>query len=222
MKENFIHVCFVIDQSGSMFSSKEDVIGGFKSIIEEQRKVKDGSCSVSLYTFDDIVKEIYIGKDVNEVKDFEYVPHGCTAMNDGIGMAITNIGKWLNNMDEKDRPSKNLIVIMTDGMENMSKEYTLAQVREMIKHQTDKYNWTFMYVGADITTSSMADDLGIDVRSFSSKKNHFKNYATLNCATTAYRTAAPSACYAVMDSVLTQGCNDITEEYETELGKKID
>lgn len=222
MKENFIHVCFIVDQSGSMYDSKDDVVGGFKSIIEEQRNVKDGSCSVSLYTFDDSVKEIYVGKDVNDVEDFDYVPRGCTAMNDGIGMAITNIGKWLNDMDEKERPSKNLIVIMTDGMENASKEYTLSQVRDMIKHQTDKYNWTFMYVGADITTSKMADDLGISVRSFSSKKNYYKNYGTLNCVTTAYRTADPSASNVVMDSLLATRCNDITEEFENELGKKID
>lgn len=125
MKDNFIHVCFIIDESGSMFSSKEDVIGGFKTIIEEQKEEEKGHCAISLYTFEDKVKKIYVGKDVNEVNDLEYVPSGCTAMYDGIGTAITEIGKWLNGMKEEDRPSKNLIVIMTDGYENASKRIYL-------------------------------------------------------------------------------------------------
>ena len=60
MKDNFIHVCFIVDKSGSMFSSTHDVIGGFKSIVEEQRQVKDGKCAISLYTFDDNVNEVYV------------------------------------------------------------------------------------------------------------------------------------------------------------------
>ena len=71
MKDNFIHVCFIVDKSGSMFSSTDDVIGGFKSIVEEQRQVKDGKCAISLYTFDDYVNEVYVGKDVNEIEDFK-------------------------------------------------------------------------------------------------------------------------------------------------------
>ena len=62
MKANYIHVCFVIDKSGSMFSSIKDVEGGFKRIIEEQKQVKDGECSISLYTFNNEVEEVYLGK----------------------------------------------------------------------------------------------------------------------------------------------------------------
>ena len=136
MKENFIHVCFVIDESGSMCGSQSDVIGGFKRVIDEQKAIKDGTCSVSLFKFEDEVTEVYRGKDVNDVEyldEHTYKPGGCTAMNDGIGTAIDRIGKWLDGMKEEDKPEKNLIVIMTDGMENASKEYTGKQVRDMIK-----------------------------------------------------------------------------------------
>ena len=34
MKSNYTHICFVIDESGSMHSSKEDVEGGVKKIID--------------------------------------------------------------------------------------------------------------------------------------------------------------------------------------------
>ena len=97
MKDNFIHVCFIIDSSGSMWQSTDDVIGGFNRTIKEQKDVKNGKCSVSLFKFNDTVEEVYVGKDVNEIDGIEYKAGGCTAMNDGIGTAITKIGEWLRN-----------------------------------------------------------------------------------------------------------------------------
>ena len=58
MKDNFIHVCFIVDESGSMSLSKSDVIGGFENTINEQKELKDGKCAVSLFTFNSDVKQI--------------------------------------------------------------------------------------------------------------------------------------------------------------------
>ena len=142
-------------------------------------------------------------------------------MNDGIGTAITNIGKWLNDMSEDERPSKNLIVIMTDGYENASKEYTLPQVREMIKHQTDKYNWTFMYVGADVTTTKDAESLGIKAKSMSSKSDFKKSWEITNNAATLYRLSVDNAS-VMMDSYINTASAANTADYEHKLGKKLD
>ena len=220
MKANYIHVCFVIDKSGSMFSSIKDVEGGFKRIIEEQKQVKDGECSISLYTFNDVVEEVYLGKPIDEVKEIDYHPGGCTAMNDGIGTAIDNVGKWLNTMKEEDKPSKNLIVIMTDGLENASKEYTLQDVKDRIKHQEEKYNWTFMFLGADLTDTKDADELGLNYRSFTTKKNMFKNYDMINTATTLYRSAVASEAEVTMDSYLMAESAVLNNEFEEEMKKK--
>ena len=84
MKENFIHVAFVIDESGSMWTSKSDVIGGFKKVIDEQKAIKDGTCAVSIFKFSTNVEEVFIGKDVKDVEyltDESYNPDGLTAMN---------------------------------------------------------------------------------------------------------------------------------------------
>ncbi len=221
--ENYINLVFVVDESGSMYSSVSDVVGGFKRIVDEQRQVKDGKCTISLFTFENEVKEIYLGKDVNEIEEIDYHPGGCTAMNDGIGTAIDKIGKWLSDMKEEDRPSKTLVVIMTDGFENASKEYSLAKVKEMIKHQTEKYSWDFMYVGADITTTEAAKDLGISGKrmSMSSRGNLGNSYSMLSKATTLYRCASADSAAATMDSYLTTASSEITSEYENELGLKI-
>lgn len=222
MKDNYIHVCFIIDESGSMYSSKDDVIGGFKNTINEQKELKNGKCSVSLFTFNSDVKKVYIGKDVNDVEIIDYHPNGMTAMNDGIGIAIDSVGKWLSNMDESERPSKNLIVIMTDGAENNSKEYTFEKVREMIKHQEDKYNWSFIYMGTDLTNMKDVESLGIKMSAFSTRSDLYKNYSVVNEATKLYRCAKTSAeAYATMDSWLETETNKMSDEYENKTGIKL-
>ena len=225
MKENFIHVCFVVDKCGSMYSSKNDVIGGFKKVIDEQKAMKEGQCSVSLFTFNGAVREDYLGRDVREINGLDdYEPGGMTAMNDGIGNAIDRVGEWLRDMPESERPEQNLIVIMTDGEENSSHKYTLARVKEMIQHQTEKYSWRFMYIGTDITTTKDADDLGIKMSAFSSRSNYGQSYDIINSATRAYRMSkgiSTASKLANMDCSLTADADALTSATETELGVKI-
>ena len=226
MKENFIHVCFVIDESGSMFGTENDIIGGFRSVIDEQKNVEKGKCAVSLYKFNSKVTEIYVGKDVNDVDYLDedsYKPGGCTAMNDAIGTAIDNIGKWLNGMDEDEKPEKNLIVIMTDGEENASVEYSFEKVKEMIKHQEEKYNWTFMYLGTDISDGAYAQSYGLGNRLYSTKDNITASYGMINSITATYRrfTGSTEDRYQVFTSDLCASIENLNEEYEKETGNKI-
>ena len=226
MKENFIHVCFVIDKSGSMYASKEDVIGGFQKVIDEQKATQTGQCSVSLFTFNGAVKEEYLGRDVSEISGLlDYSPDGMTAMNDGIGTAIDRVGEWLRDMPEHERPEQNLIVIMTDGQENASHKYTLSRVQEMIKHQTDKYSWRFMYIGTDITTTKDADTLGITMNAYSSRSNYSKSYDMINSSVCCARNMAKGMSYsqklATMDSFLNEEADKLTAETEAELGIEI-
>ncbi|MBP5457690.1 MAG: VWA domain-containing protein [Paludibacteraceae bacterium] len=187
MKDNYIHLCFVIDESGSMIDSTSDVVGGFKKLVDEQKAVKDGKCSISLYTFASKVNEVFVGKDVSEVKELVYNPGGLTSMNDGVGTAIDATGKWLESLDEAERPSKVLMVIMTDGRENNSHEYTMSRVKEMIKHQEEKYSWSFMYLGADLNDMDDAYSMGMKYKAAFSKNSFGKVYGALTESTTHYR-----------------------------------
>lgn len=218
MKDNFIHVCFIIDKSGSMYGSENDVIGGFKKVIDEQKANLNGSCSVSLYEFDSKVTKHFVGLDISLVNEnLEYIPGGCTAMNDAIGTAITEIGAWLRNMPENERPCKNLIVIMTDGEENSSKEYSLKQIQDMIKEQTEKYSWEFIYLGTDITSTKDADELGINHRGYTTKDNHTSHYDFVTSSLNSYRTK-DIAC-ATMDMVAE--LDVMNKKYEKETGFKV-
>jgi uncharacterized protein YegL len=211
-----------------MYPSREDVVGGFNKTIEEQKAIKDGKVTVSLYTFNDTVKEEYLGVDINDIDKFHYSPDGMTAMNDGIGTAIDNVGKWLYKKDKanEEMPGKTLVVVMTDGMENFSKEYSLKQVQDKIKEQTEKYSWEFIYMGTDITTTKAADDLGFKFKTFNSRAKLSKNYSIIDSAVKCYRSMAATgasladttlAFCATLDEEATRN----TKDFEDALGTKI-
>lgn len=223
MKPNFIHVCFIIDSSGSMYQSVNDVRGGYAQTIKDQLALEEGECAVSLFTFETHVHEHYVLKDIKEVeREIEYSPSGWTAMNDGIGTAITRIGKKLAEMPEDERPSQNLIVIMTDGEENASTEYNFLQIKEMIKEQTEKYSWKFVYFGTDLTNAKDVNNLGIKSRGFSSRSNMYSNYDVVNNAVKTYRMSDSNIAAATMDSYITTATYSMSEEYEKTTGIDVD
>ena len=211
MKSNLLHICFVLDESGSMYNSIDDVIEGFQKLIDEQKKEKNGECIISLYRFSNTVKKDYIGKPVDEVPRLTYSPWGCTAMNDGVGTAIDEIGKWLSDMDESERPSKNMIVIMTDGKENASKEYDFDVVKKKIKHQEEKYSWTFVYMGTNLQDLRDANRLGIKMRSVSDSRNITANYSYIDTYATALRNGNTAA-----DALLARQLREDTTRYQVE------
>lgn len=228
LNNKWINLVFCIDSSGSMSGSESDVVGGFRGVIDEQKENKDGKVTVSLYTFSDKVQEKYLGVDINDIGEFTYRPFGCTAMNDGIGTAIDSVGKWLYERDIKgdEMPGKTLFVVMTDGQENASVEYTLKQVKDKIREQTDKYSWEFIYMGTDITTSKDSDELGFKHSTYSSKSKLSSNYNVVNQATTAYRCAATRGFSlveldGVMEATLQAEAAANTSEFEKEIGAKI-
>lgn len=221
MKENLIHLCFIIDESGSMWGSENDVVGGFNSLVEEQKKVENGECLVSVYRFASEAKKEFIGKPVSEISGLTYHPGGGTAMNDGIGKAIHEIGVWLNDMDESERPSKNMIVIMTDGEENMSTEYTLEKVKEMIKHQEEKYNWSFVYMGTNVTSLDDARELGISLMSVSDRANITKNYGNINSYASSFRATKSLADVQLVNSLFKEELEADTKKYEASNNVKV-
>lgn len=219
MKDKLIHVCFVIDSSGSMSGSEKDVIGGFEKTIKEQKEVKDGECIVSLYEFASSVKQVYLGKKLDEVNGLDYNVGGMTRLWDGLGTAIDDVGKWLADMPEEERPSKNLIVVITDGGENSSTEYRLKDIRDRIKEQTEKYNWSFIYLGNDLSDAKDADDIGIKFKGFTTKKKFYNNYDVISTGVTAYRCAANiSEASLALDSSITKSMNTLNAEYKEDTG----
>lgn len=163
MKENLTELVFILDRSGSMTGLESDTIGGFNSMIEEQKK-EPGDAYVTTVLFDHEYKLLHDHVDLKEIApitDKEYHPRGTTALLDAVGRTINDIGVRLNDTPEEERPSKVIFVITTDGYENASKEFSKAKVKEMIEHQQSKYSWVFMFLGANMDAVSEAGSLGI-------------------------------------------------------------
>lgn len=161
-KANSTEIVFVLDRSGSMETIAADMKGGFDSFIQEQKKVP-GECRVSLVSFNTTLDVVYEGLMLAAVPKLELYPRGGTALFDAVGVAITSTGARLANMPEAERPAKVLFVIITDGEENSSREYTKNQVAELVAHQQKKYSWDFIFLGANLDAAKAASDLNIAV-----------------------------------------------------------
>ncbi len=163
MRENLTELVFILDRSGSMSGLESDTIGGFNSMIAKQQK-EEGEAIVSTVLFDDqcdvIHDRVPIG-DVKRLTEDEYYVRGCTALLDAVGGAIHHIGNVHKYAREEDRPAKTLFVITTDGLENASKNYTFKDVKKMIGRQQEKYNWEFLFLGANIDAIEVAGNMGI-------------------------------------------------------------
>ena len=208
-----------------MTSSIDDVKGGFKRIIEEQKANTEGECAVSYFDFNSTVTEIYRGKDVKDINsDLDYIPAGMTALMDGVGIAIDTIGKWLNSMSEDEKPEQNLIVIITDGGENFSKEYSASRVREMIKHQQDKYSWNFVFLGADLNNVKDAIDLGIATRGVTTKSTLGKSYDIINSSISLYRNTSGTKDQKLdtVNTYLSNSVDTMNDAYRKATGINID
>jgi uncharacterized protein YegL len=157
-------IVFILDRSGSMEDLTQDTIGGFNSMIQKQKEQKvNAIVSTVLFDHEALVLHDRIKiADVPEMTNKEYWARGMTALYDAVGSSIKHIGNIHKYAREEDVPNKTLFVITTDGMENSSKVYTLSKIKKMIENQKNKYNWEFIFLGADIDAISAAREIGID------------------------------------------------------------
>lgn len=163
MKKGLTEMVFILDRSGSMCGLEKDTIGGFNSMIKQQKQA-EGNAVVSTVLFDDEIKVLHdrvaIDK-IREMTDEDYFTCGCTALLDAVGGAIHHIGNIHKYARNDDVPEKTIFVIITDGLENSSRRYNLAKVKKMISRQKEKYGWEFLFVGANIDAVHTAGAMGI-------------------------------------------------------------
>lgn len=140
-------VAFVLDESGSMYDTAEDTRGAVNQYFETLAK-ETPDASVSLMKFSDqgnanfrVISQAVQPLDVPKMTEKTYVPNGNTPLFDAIGKAITETAQV-----EADRY---VVVILSDGAENSSREWTQASVRELIQAKEAQDNWTIVYLGAN-------------------------------------------------------------------------
>lgn len=162
-KKGLTDITYIIDKSGSMSNVIYDVIGGFNTFLKDQKEAP-GEATMSLVMFSSDVQTPYAGVPISEVQDLDtktYRTGGMTALLDAVMTAINQTGERLSAMPEKDRPEKVMVVIMTDGGENVSKFATTDMLASKIRHQEHKYLWNFVFMGANQDAFAEAGKLGI-------------------------------------------------------------
>lgn len=161
--KNLTEMVFILDRSGSMNGLEADTIGGYNSLLEKQRK-EVGDATVTTVLFDDQYEMIHDHAAIGKVKDItnkEYFARGCTALLDAVGKTINHVGNRHKNALDSEVPGKTMVVIITDGYENASREYTLPQIKQMIERQKEMFGWEFLFLGANIDAVSTAAGFGI-------------------------------------------------------------
>ena len=197
MKKNLTELVFILDRSGSMAGMEADTIGGFNAMIEKQ-KVEPGEAYVSTVLFDTTSTVVHDRVRVAEVQPMtrrDYTPGGCTALLDAVGDAIRHIGNVHKYAREEDVPEKTVFVITTDGLENASRRHSLADVKQLISRQKEKYGWEFLFLGANIDAVGTAASMGISADRAANfrcdSRGMEKNYEAINVAVHRLRCSMP-------------------------------
>ena len=163
MKNNTTEIVFILDRSGSMSGFESDTVGGFNAMLREQRK-KEGTVYVSTVLFDNESEVIHDRVPIECVKrmtERDYRVGGCTALLDAVGNAIRHIRNIHKYARKEDIPEHTVFVITTDGMENASRTYSAARVKNMIEEQREKRGWDFIFLAANIDAIETASHFGI-------------------------------------------------------------
>jgi len=199
MKTNLTELVFILDRSGSMGGLESDTVGGFNSMLQKQ-KAEPGECRITTVLFDheyEILHDRIDLRAVSNITEQEYFVRGNTALLDAVGKTINKIGGVQKRTASEFRADKVLFVITTDGMENSSREFSYDDIKSMIERQKEKFNWEFIFLGANIDAVEVAGRFGIAgdrAQNFHNDSDGVAlNYAVLSETLSAYRCAPSDA-----------------------------
>lgn len=187
---NYTAVAIVSDRSGSMMTMQKDAEGGINSFINDQKN-QPGRCSIRIDQFDTQYENVVRSTDVENVKPYRLVPRGGTALLDAIGKTVTDFGAELAAMPENERPGNVIVVVVTDGEENSSREWDAAGVKALIAKQEQEFNWTFVFLAAnqDAIQTGATYGFGANTSMTYDSANVGATYATLSHKVTATRSS---------------------------------
>jgi len=207
------HIICILDRSGSMSSIMSDSIGGFNTFLKQQKELPD-EATITVVLFDDKYELLYDNVDIKKAKELTdkiWYPRGMTALYDAIGKTINNEKANFVKLGSE-KPSKVLACIVTDGLENASKEYNKDAIKKLIKSCEDE-DWNFIYLAANQDAMTVGDSFGISVGNtytYTATTVGVDNMSmTMNNASATYRSMSSSdGNFKKMSKKLIDGDND--------------
>lgn len=159
---DYTALALVVDRSGSMGSIANEVKGSVKQFVEDQQK-KSGRASLTVAQFDHEYEVVHDFVDLTKVDatsfSNQYQPRGMTALLDAIGRTASTLKQKIEAMPEAERPKRVVVAVITDGLENSSKEYTLDKIKALVKQQ-EGFGWDFMFLGASLDAINVGTSYG--------------------------------------------------------------
>ena len=220
MKDSLTEIVLVLDRSGSMAAVQNDAEGGLRAFVKKQRDVK-GDAVLTFYKFDTVFDKVFEAKPLAQVEDndLRLEPRGCTALLDAMGRAINEVGARLSGMKESERPGRVIFLTVTDGDENSSREFTREGLFNVIKRQKDRYNWDFVFVGADQDAIAVGVQWGLQKDSILSNnsRGYGHTYSALHSAVSRSRTQGVPVTFSDSERSLA-----MTDDDDEPLGSLVD
>jgi len=157
-----VHVAFVMDHSGSMSFQQKLALDNYnEQLASLKRKSNESGIEtyVTLVEFDNRIIVKYEDRLIDEIKpETDYWTEGLTSLNDAIFKGTSLLKKSMKNDTCEDKSA--LIIIMTDGHENSSKEFAGDKGANFLKKEIEKLEktdeWTFTFMGAGIDVQATA------------------------------------------------------------------
>lgn len=160
--QNYTAMLMLLDRSGSMSSIREDMLGGIHELLQRQAQ-EEGFMTVDVLDFDDELNVQAIQVAPADLK-VTLEPRGGTALYDAIGSGLNAFTQNMSQLPEHAQPAHVQVVVVTDGMENSSREYNVTTVRNLVKQKTAA-GWDFVFLGANQDAVLTGASLGFEQES---------------------------------------------------------
>lgn len=184
---NYSHILAIVDRSGSMSACSETMTEALNEYFKGQAALP-GTCKVDYVQFDDSYEQVFSDRPVSYAQAV-IEPRGMTALLDAVGKASVALGEKLKRLPEHKRPGRVQVVIVTDGHENASNEWTYEKVKELVEQQESQWNWDYVFLGANIDAPAVGARFGVKGQSSITfaTANAGQTMNSLNNYTTSYR-----------------------------------
>ena len=180
-------IAALVDRSGSMQACRAEMERGLNAFVRDQAAGAD----VMLYEFDHVMTEVWPMQPIESAPRYQLEPRGGTSLYDSLGEFMAIVG---DELAEEDVYRPVCVVVVTDGEDTTSKEWTYQSVADQIAYWRDGYRWQFIFLGANVDAVATAASMGIpeqtaltfDVRSAKA------TYAALSATVSDWRAAKPA------------------------------
>ena len=154
-----VHVSIVLDRSGSMESCRSEAVKAVNSYLREMQGERGDLVRLSLVLFDshaiDTIRDRVPVGACSDLRLHEFEPRGGTPLLDAVGYSAGLLDCL------SDKTERRILAIMTDGLENASREFTREKLKGLLERKQREEGWLVLYLGAGHDSWSQAGAIGI-------------------------------------------------------------